>query len=111
MQLDNKTARVTQPRCRIRRWGGSVTRVGRFRKSREIGRKRRLNPRRGRRDDAAVLHLLDELGHVLIERRVLLVERDSPLQEADTRAEIVTDQRLETALECLERRGLLEILE
>jgi hypothetical protein len=52
-----------------------------------------------------------ELRHVLVQRRVLLVERDAPLQESDAGAEVVADQRFEPAFECLECRGLFEIFE
>ena len=67
--------------------------------------------RRGRGDHAAITHAIDELRHVVVERRVLLVQRDAPLQEADAGGEVVADQGFEAAFESLQRRVFIEVFE
>ena len=47
----------------------------------------------------------------MIERRVLLVQVDAPLQETNTRREIVANERFESALESLQRRTFVELFE
>jgi len=101
MALDNKTAPRAQPER-------SVFGAGRLAVAGEI-RLRRRNCRRG--NDAAIAHAIDELRHVVVERRVLLVQRNAPLQKANAGGEIVANESFEPALESLERRALVELFE
>src|SRR5687768_12051355 len=99
---------VMPQRYRAGRGNGSVLGARGLAVLREVGRQVAGN-RRG--DDRAVAHAIDELRHVVVERGVLLVQRNALLQETDAGAEVVADQRFEAALERLQRGVLVELFE